>query len=608
MSLETLKILIESACFSGQISDEDRQMIEQKAKQSGISEQKVDEMIKEALEKASKEDEENLESGFISIDEDKESKKSQPDTDKPELEKSKFTNVKPLSFQGAMSTVYQAKLHGKWIIIKRIKSKYKDNPKYKELFLREFENAYHLDHPHIVRILDKGEDKEGLFYTMEYVDGRTLNDIITKNGLRNKYLAEKIIRQLLDALSYVHKKQIFHRDLKPDNIYVTFKGDNVKVLDFGLAAADYFEDDLLKVGTPRYAAPEQMKKGYDVDQRADIYSLGKIFLELLTGDVDSKNVSKIQNPAYKHIIQHSTKEKPDERFYDCDEILQILNNPNLIKEAKEDKEPVKKQKKKKEKKSGTQKKFPWKYVIIGVAVLAVLTGIYFIFFTDSGKNIIKGNDDDEKNNEKLMAKADSLAKIGKFDKAIEVYTSIEPKNDQINNKIDNLESAKNKLSSADSLFNEKYLVKAMKFYNDLKNKYIYFEDLNDKYEKCLKIYQNAELENFEPVQYTSSANAQINGLWGFKDNSNDYIIVDYKFDFVDKSWKWYKDYAKLIPVKKDGNWGFITSKKEVANFDYSKVESAKPFNGHGGVIAEKNGVKYHIRGDEDGVLVESKYY
>ena len=104
-----------------------------------------------------------------------------------------------MSSQGAMSTVYQGKQYGKWIIIKRIKPQFKDNEDYKSLFFKEFENAYHLDHPNIVRILDKGEDEEGAFYTMEYVDGQSLTDLIkTGRTVKDERLTKKLFSQIIN--------------------------------------------------------------------------------------------------------------------------------------------------------------------------------------------------------------------------------------------------------------------------------------------------------------------------------------------------------------------------------------------------------------------------
>ena len=237
-----------------------------------------------------------------------------------------FTDLKELSSQGAMSTVYQGKKYGKWHIIKRIKPQFKDNPQYRELFLKEFDNGIQLDHPNIVRLEDKGEDADGLWYSMEYVDGRPLSQMIQSGELvKNPRLVRNILEQLCDALTYVHKKQIVHRDLKPDNILVTYRGDNVKVLDFGLAYSDSYDDHLVKAGTPKYAAPEQMTKGNTVDQRADIYAVGLMLLEMTTGSLADRNATTVSDPNIQQIIVKSTQQNPDDRYHDCRELIDDLH-------------------------------------------------------------------------------------------------------------------------------------------------------------------------------------------------------------------------------------------------------------------------------------------
>jgi serine/threonine protein kinase len=196
MDNNILNILIKSACESGQISDTDKEIIYKKAQQLGVAKEEVDKKIEQELANATSNN--DLESGFIPMDQlDNDTQEQQTVNNQP-LQQSKFTDLKPLSYQGAMSIVFQAKQYGKWIIIKRIKPEFKDNAKYKELFIREFENAYHLDHPNIVRLLDKGEDNEGLYYTMEFIDGRPLTELIKNQGLENKKLVPKIAKQILD--------------------------------------------------------------------------------------------------------------------------------------------------------------------------------------------------------------------------------------------------------------------------------------------------------------------------------------------------------------------------------------------------------------------------
>ena len=220
MSPEILKMLIENACSEGVISDSDKLLLSKKAQELGISPQELDRMIDSQLKKSSNDNEgsgfvtedntsstsDNMESsGFVTENQQPESNnegsgfltaepekpvvniKTEQPSQAPTFE-SKLTDLQELSSQGAMSTVYKGKLYGKWIIMKRIKPQFKDNPTYKSLFMKEFDNCYNLDHENIVKLLDKGEDSKGLYYTMEYVDGRSLSECIKNGELRSEKL------------------------------------------------------------------------------------------------------------------------------------------------------------------------------------------------------------------------------------------------------------------------------------------------------------------------------------------------------------------------------------------------------------------------------------
>lgn len=605
-----LQILIESALKDGSISDSDKEIIYKKAQQIGVGKAAVDKMIQDAVKMQNDAD---LESGFIAMEDVEktivESKNTTPPPPPPpptnNFEQSKFTDIKPLSYQGAMSIVFQAKMHGKWIIIKRIKPEFKSDKKYRELFIREFENAYHLDHPHIVRLIDKGEDAEGLYYTMEYIDGRPLSELIKDTGLNNERLSENIAKQILDALSYVHKKQVFHRDLKPDNIYVTFRGDNVKIIDFGLAAADIYEDKLLKAGTPRYAAPEQMNKNAQVDQRADIYAFGKIFLEMLTGSVNVSDSSKIKNNTYRYIVEKSLANKPEDRFHDCDEVIYLLNNKDAVPVQKKseniDNKTVKSEKTRKT--SNDAKKFPVIPVVIIVAVIAVAVGAYFLFFNGSSSN---NSNNDNKNNTEIYTNAQNLAEQGKFDEAIDLLNGIEPATDSSRNFIDEYEEAKNNFAAAESLFTAKNLVGAMELYNNLQLEYELFGDAKTKYNECLDIYTNVKLSDLVHEQYIGQAGDPQNNLFGFR-TKDGYLIFDYQFDDLTKeptsgnyNYAYYVQKTNLIPVKKDGKWGFISKNKETIEFVYDAITSVQNRGGSVGVIVKQGGSYYHLRGNDRG--------
>lgn len=357
MELDLLKLMIQTACASGEVSADERKHLTVKAQEAGISKQDLDFLINAELNRVKSQFYEqsgfknqpppadNNQSGFITQENNQENNLSSGfiTTDTPnnldsgfvtpppknellenqKLQQQTFTQITNLSQQGAMSLVQKAKYLGKWVIVKRLKPELKNDKKYKDLFYKEFENAYHLNHPHIVEIYGKGEDKDGHYFFMEYVDGRSLTKLIAEGYFKNSKEIRRIILQILDALSYVHKKQVFHRDLKPDNILLTYKGDNVKILDFGLAAADSFDDNMLKVGTPKYAAPEQKTAGNTVDQRADIYSLGLIMLEMLTGDVLIDKLPK--DNEYASIIAKCIHPEIEKRYSNCDDIIQDLS-------------------------------------------------------------------------------------------------------------------------------------------------------------------------------------------------------------------------------------------------------------------------------------------
>ncbi|MCR4560436.1 MAG: serine/threonine protein kinase [Bacteroidales bacterium] len=242
-----------------------------------------------------------------------------------------FSEIKKLESSGAMSDIYSAiHLGRRKVIIKRIKEPYRGNTEYKNLFYKEFDTGYALDNPNVVRFYGKGEDSEGPYYYMEYVDGRTLADFLKEGHELKTPQITRIVLQIAEALSYMHSKQVFHRDLKPANIMLTYKGDNVKIIDFGLAADDTIVDNLKNAGTPKYAAPELFNNAKTADQRTDIYSLGMIILEIFTGSPDRKRLAQINNQVFREIADRATMASPNDRFHSCDEIISLLTRETSV--------------------------------------------------------------------------------------------------------------------------------------------------------------------------------------------------------------------------------------------------------------------------------------
>ena len=166
-------------------------------------------------------------------------------------------------------------------------------------FLQEYETIAEMDHPNIVRIYDLGVSDDHAHIAMEYLDGGDLRNKI-ENGSSERE-AVKYLRQIASALSAVHAKNVLHRDLKPGNVMLRKNG-SIALIDFGLAKRARLESAITDkgeiFGTPYYMSPEQ-GHGSKVDERSDIYSLGIIFFELLTGEKPFKGGSAM-GIIYKH--------------------------------------------------------------------------------------------------------------------------------------------------------------------------------------------------------------------------------------------------------------------------------------------------------------------
>lgn len=175
-------------------------------------------------------------------------------------------------------------LGGKLVALKSLKPEYVGNPFNEGLLRKEYEIGRSLDHQNICPTLDFiNIPNLGNCIVTQWIDGCSLAEWLRTNPRRSLSLSKrtdrsairKILLELCDALEYLHRNQIIHRDLKPSNIMITRNGQNVKLIDFGLADADWYATFKNPAGTKDYISPEQMA-GDSVDCRADIYSLGKI--------------------------------------------------------------------------------------------------------------------------------------------------------------------------------------------------------------------------------------------------------------------------------------------------------------------------------------------
>ncbi|MCM2256973.1 MAG: protein kinase, partial [Vicinamibacteria bacterium] len=186
--------------------------------------------------------------------------------------------------RGGMASVYRAERNGQFVALKRPLRGFLDEPEFLERFLREAEIGRTLHHHNIIRIFERG-DVEGVpYFTMELVDGDTLSSYARRRGPLPSREAAEIVAQVAEALDYAHLKGIVHRDLKPSNIMLMRDG-TVKVMDYGIARSRRFDGLTVTgafLGTPDYVAPETAE-GHGTDARSDLYSLGIVFYEILTG-------------------------------------------------------------------------------------------------------------------------------------------------------------------------------------------------------------------------------------------------------------------------------------------------------------------------------------
>ena len=231
------------------------------------------------------------------------------DTSQFSANQPRFEAIEQMDTQGATCDTFRVKLYGKLHFLKRLKSEYAGDIRYQEALLKEFETGYRLEHPNLVRYLSL--DKDGIL--MEYVDGETLSQQLAQNPdyFKQRKNTDKLVRQLLGVLGYLHSHQVLHLDLKPDNILLTHINDDVKLIDLGFCYTDTFADT--QGHTNAFAAPEQLV-GKKVDARSDIYAFGKI-LELLP-----------DHSIYNKVIARCTAERPEDRYQSVEEILHAINH------------------------------------------------------------------------------------------------------------------------------------------------------------------------------------------------------------------------------------------------------------------------------------------
>jgi serine/threonine-protein kinase len=205
---------------------------------------------------------------------------------------------------GGMADVYLAEDQelGRRVALKLLDDRHASDEQFVERFRREAQSAAGLNHPNIVSIFDRGRAEGTYYIAMEYLDGRTLKELLVRNGPTPIPIAIDYARQILSALAFAHRNGIVHRDIKPHNIVVGGDG-RLKVTDFGIArsGASQMTEVGSIVGTAQYLSPEQAR-GAPVDPRSDLYSLGIVLYEMLTGKVPFTGETPVEI-AMKHLSE-----------------------------------------------------------------------------------------------------------------------------------------------------------------------------------------------------------------------------------------------------------------------------------------------------------------
>lgn len=286
--------------------------------------------------------------------------------------------------KGGMGSVYLAEhkyIKQQKVAIKVINGNMTNDFTRKKL-TEEADRLARMNHPNIVHFVNYHIDEAGNIYlVMEYAEGRSLEDHIKNvSGLIVEENICSFFEPLLDAFDYAHKHHIIHKDIKPSNIIITTEG-TPKILDFGIAAlldeGNDSEDKDVIMGTPSYMSPEQIK-GENLDQRSDIYSLGVLLHQMLTGNPPYDTTTLTEHEIYKHvmedelprmktyykyvsdkvqaIVDKATSKKKEMRYQSCQDFKKALHaavNPSALSKGMK--------------------------AMIGAAVAAVLLGVFFIW-------------------------------------------------------------------------------------------------------------------------------------------------------------------------------------------------------------------------------------
>lgn len=314
--------------------------------------------------------------------------------------------------EGGMARVWRAQdlNTGKYVAVKVLREEYHDDEVFVHRFEREAQAASRMTHPNIVNLLDVGVEPDGTRYlVIEFVSGKTLKQFIQESGALRPDIAAQIIIRVLAAVQHAHQNGVIHRDIKPQNILIDKEG-TVKVSDFGIArvanAQTTSQDTETVMGSVYYFSPEQAK-GATVDEKSDLYSVGAVFYEMLTGQVPftgetpvaiamkhlqqppvpPSRINPAVSPALDYVVLHALEKKPRNRYASAADMLRdvrlALEHPDTILAARAQEERREREARAARKRQErTRKRVRWmRRALVGLFSLGLLVVIALLGYT-----------------------------------------------------------------------------------------------------------------------------------------------------------------------------------------------------------------------------------
>jgi len=253
-------------------------------------------------------------------------------------------NIKSELGRGGMATVYLAhdQKFDTNVAIKVLNKEYVNSDNIRKRFIAEARSMFKMSHPNIIKVTDLIDEGDTVAFAMEYIEGETLKEYIDGKGRLKDDEIKTIFSQMLEAVGYVHEQNLVHRDIKPSNFMIDKKG-KVKLMDFGIAktldasSSEYTQTGTsMQMGTPMYMSPEQITETKSVTAQSDIYSLGVVLWQMVTGQkpYDTRTLSSFQlqmkivtesleitGTKWDIVIQKATSKSAEERYKYCHELI-----------------------------------------------------------------------------------------------------------------------------------------------------------------------------------------------------------------------------------------------------------------------------------------------